>query len=399
MSKSFMFAVGNGENNKFASLPTVEEQIDIGRKILNQAQPDSWFSTSFDKNDFKYVSEDGYKTLLNEGYNEIYNLLKNGSNTVEVLAENVTNSHPEDSDRFFNLYDYGLQAESPSWTSVEEEYSKLDVSVLADLVTENCEINQTENELIQQELKSSQITMNCIRSSLDVLGGDEDDFWSMIETGIGTAMDFSESVEFVRNWIEQNGIWDSKTPILELECDRSLTFKEDLPESLQNQEEVEILPTDVTSNLIQEDSLNTLTDEIVINYSVIRKNDCKHEVYFYVVDDVNGTVEGLAPTDDGYIEAALNNIIFPHFSNRVHKVESGTLQLDSGSLIVPLVIEEGSLAEVQKGNAKVYFSYAGAIGGDGSDRIKLLDGNVFGFNYQLDNDDNDIVIKLDNSNI
>ncbi|WP_153009558.1 hypothetical protein [Mastigocoleus testarum] len=399
MSKSFMFAIENSENNKFASLPTIEEQIDIGRKILNQTQPDSWFSTSFDKNDFKYVSEDGYKTLLNEGYNEIYNLLKNGSNTVEVLAENVTNSHPEDSDQFFNLYDYGLQAESPSWISAEEEYSKLDVSVLADLVTENCEINQTENELIKQELKNSQITMNCIRSSLDVLGGDEDDFWSMIETGIGTAMDFSESVEFVRNWIEQNGIWDSKTPILELECDRSLTFEEDLPESIPSQEEVEILPADVTANLIQEDGLNTLTDEIIINYSIVRKNNCKHEVYFYVVDDINGTVEGLAPTENGYVEAALNNIIFPNFSNSAHKIESGTLQLDAGSLIVPLVIEEGSLAEVQKGNAKVYFSYAGAIGGDGLDRIKLLDGNVFGFNYQLDNDDNDIVIKLDNSNI
>ncbi|KST68607.1 hypothetical protein BC008_33700 [Mastigocoleus testarum BC008] len=394
-----MFAIENSENNKFASLPTIEEQIDIGRKILNQTQPDSWFSTSFDKNDFKYVSEDGYKTLLNEGYNEIYNLLKNGSNTVEVLAENVTNSHPEDSDQFFNLYDYGLQAESPSWISAEEEYSKLDVSVLADLVTENCEINQTENELIKQELKNSQITMNCIRSSLDVLGGDEDDFWSMIETGIGTAMDFSESVEFVRNWIEQNGIWDSKTPILELECDRSLTFEEDLPESIPSQEEVEILPADVTANLIQEDGLNTLTDEIIINYSIVRKNNCKHEVYFYVVDDINGTVEGLAPTENGYVEAALNNIIFPNFSNSAHKIESGTLQLDAGSLIVPLVIEEGSLAEVQKGNAKVYFSYAGAIGGDGLDRIKLLDGNVFGFNYQLDNDDNDIVIKLDNSNI
>lgn len=394
-----MFAIENGENNKFASLPTIEEQIDIGRKILNQTQADSWFSTSFDKNDFKYVSEDGYKTLLNEGYNEIYNLLKNGSNTVEVLAENVTNSHPEDSDRFFNLYDYGLQAESPSWMSAEEEYGKLDVSVLADLVIENCEINQTENELIKQELKNSKITMNCIRSSLDVLGGDEDDFWSMIETGIGTAMDFSESVEFVRNWIEQNGIWDSKTPILELECDRSLNFEEDLPESIPSQEEVEILPADVNRNLIQEDSLNTLSDEIVINYSIVRKNDCKHEVYFYVVDDVNGNVEGLAPTDNGYVEAALNNIIFPNFSNSADKIENGTLQLDAGSLIVPLVIEEGSLAEVQKGNAKVYFSYAGAIGGDGSDRIKLLDGNVFGFNYQLDNDDNDIVIKLDNSNI
>lgn len=399
-----MSAVENSRNNKLAGLPTIEEQINSGRKILNETQPDFLFNAT--RSDraagFKYVSEDGYKTLLNEEYNEIYNLLKNGSNTVEVLAEDVTHLNLEESDRFFNLYDYGLQTDRLNWSSAQKEYSTVDLSILVDVGTNNCEVNKTEKELVAKEVRKNQTNIGCIKSSFDILGGDEDDFWSMIETGIGTAMDFSESVEFVKNWIEQNGTWEDNPQILEIECDHSTTFEEDLIKVLANQEKVKTLSVDVTENTDEENNLNTLADEITVHYSIIRKADCKHEVYFYAVDDINGTVEGFAPTDCGYVEAALSNIIFPRFSNGDDKIENGSLQFDPGSLIVPLVIEKETFNDVQNGKAKVYFSYAGASGGDGLDRIKLLDGNVFGFNYLLDNSDNevnDIVIKLDNLSI
>ncbi len=404
MSKSFMFAVENAGNDKFVSLPKIEEQINSGHKILEETQADYFFNATRFENatDFKYVSEDGYKTLLNEGYNEIYNLLKHGSNTVEVLAENVTHLNSEDGDQFFNLYDRGLQIDGLNWGSVEEEYGKVDLSVLVDVLTNNYEINPTEKELVGKEANKNQINIDCIKSSLDALEGDEDEFWSMIEAGIGTAMDFSESVEFVKNWIEQNGNWGDNSPHLEIESHNSLTFDKDLLEAFANQEEVETLSVDLNANTTEENNLHALADEIAVNYSIIKKADCKYEVYFYIVDDINGTVKGVAPTDSGYVNAALSNIIFPKFSNSDSNIESGTLQFDAGSLIVPLVIEKGNVKEVQNGNAKVYFSYAGASGGDGLDRIKLIDGNVFGFNSQLDktdNDVNDIIIKLDNLSI
>ena len=270
---------------------------------------------------------------------------------------------------------------------------KADLTLPADATRSNLEINQTDEELVAKEINENQNNINCIKASLDILGEDEDDFWSMIEAGIGTAMDFSESVEFVKNWIEQNSIGED-----------SLNSYEKLPKLLVVREEVETLPTtvDVVASTIEANNADTLTDEITVNYSIFRKANLDYEVYFYAVDDINGSVYGLAPNDRGYVQAALNNIIFPKFSNRDSNTETGSLRFDAGCLIVPLVIEGGTLTEAKNGEAKVYFSYAGASGSDGLDRIKLLDGNVFGFKDLLDNtndDFNDIVIELEHCGI
>ena len=425
MGKSFIFAIEDNGNERFADLPTIEEQINNGRQILNETQPDFFFNPTRPDNtsNFKYVSEDSYNTLLSEGYNEIYNLLKHGSNTVEVLAENVTNLNLEENDLFFNLYDRNLQIDSLAWTSAGEDYRSVDLGNLVDTATGHFKVSKTDEELVAKEVNQKRTEIDCVKSSLNVLGEDEDDFWSMIEAGIGTAMDFSESVEFVKNWIEQNGTWEDKLPLLKsssdissgdehsgetsVSGDRSFTIEVDhsagnLLELGTDQEELETVSAEIEVNAsaIEENNLSTLNNEITISYSIIKKSDCEHKVYFYAVDDINGNVEGLAPTESGYVEAALNNIIFPIYSNNDNKVENGSLQFDAGSLIVPLVIEGGTLTQAKNGEVKVYFSYAGASGGDGLDHIKLIDGNVFCFNSLIDSNENhvnEIIIKLDNN--
>ena len=406
MSKSFMFAVESSRDEELASFPTIQEQINCGRQIVNETQPNFLFNLtcSRDRSDFGTAREDSYKTLLNEEYNEIYNLLKHGSNTVEVLAENVTSLNLEEGDQLFNLYDSSLETDKLTWGSVEKDYSKEYLNILPDVARNYLEKNKTNQELAPNGINENQTKMEPLNSSVHVLGDDEDEFWSVIETGIGTAMDFSESVEFVKNWIKQNGAWEDNQEVVETEYEQCLTIEKDLTESLATREEVEMLPAvvDVTPSTIEASNVHSLTDEITVNYTIIRKADLDRKVYFYAVDDINGTVYGLAPTDRAYVQAALNNIIFPKFSSCDHNTETGSLQFNASSLIVPLVIEGGTLTEAKNGNAKVYFSYAGASGGDGLDHIKLLEGNVFGFKDLLDdadNDFNDIVIELNNFSI
>ena len=402
MSKSFIFPVENNGDYKLTPFPRIQEQINRGRQVVNKTQPDFLFNLTYFHNpsDFRDVREDSHSTLLNEEYNEIYNQLKHASNTVEVLAENVTSLNLEQGDQLFNFYDSSVQSDKLTSGFVQKDCSKVDLNIPADVARNYLKKNKTDKELVPKEINQNQTKMESVNSSVDVLVEDEDDFWSMIETGIETAMNHSESVEFVKNWIKQNSTWENNQQVVEAECDQSPTIKEDLPEQLVTKEKVETrrAAVDVNGSILEANDLHLLTDEITVDYTIIRKADFEHKVYFYTVDDINGTVNGLAPNDYGYVEAALNNIIFPKLSSSEHNRETGSLEFDATSLIVPLVMEGVSLAEAQNGKAKVYFSYAGAIGGDGLDHIKLLDGNIFGFKKLLDDTDNDfnnIIIKLD----
>ena len=395
MSQSFMFAVENSGGEELAGFAADREQIHGELQIINETQPEFLFNVTLLSNssDLSCTSEDCFSKLLNEKYNEICNLLKYSSDTVEWLVKKYTYSSLKKKNQFFYLYDNCVLTDNLTRRFPIKDKRKADLTLPADATRSNLEINQTDEELVAKEINENQNNINCIKASLDILGEDEDDFWSMIEAGIGTAMDFSESVEFVKNWIEQNSIGED-----------SLNSYEKLPKLLVDREEVETLPTtvDVVASTIEANNADTLTDEITVNYSIFRKANLDYEVYFYAVDDINGSVYGLAPNDRGYVQAALNNIIFPKFSNRDSNTETGSLRFDAGCLIVPLVIEGGTLTEAKNGEAKVYFSYAGASGSDGLDRIKLLDGNVFGFKDLLDNtndDFNDIVIELEHCGI
>ncbi len=165
--------------------------------------------------------------------------------------------------------------------------------------------------------------------------------------------------------------------------------------------ENQIATEEVNGTTIESIDLRDFTAEVTVDFTISREADFNNTVYFYAVDDITGTVNGLAPDADGYLEAALSedNLASPMFSTTDDNEESGTVQFDAGSIIVPVIIADGTLAQALSGAAEVYFPYLGANTDNGNfDHIKLLDDNTFAFEDLAnggDQDFNDIKIKID----
>ena len=166
--------------------------------------------------------------------------------------------------------------------------------------------------------------------------------------------------------------------------------------------ENKIVTQEVDGTTVEGIDLTGLTGQVTADFTITREAGFDNEVYFYAVDDITGTVDGLAPDADGYLEAALNanNLVSPAFSTTNNNQESGTVEFDAGSIVVPAIVANGTVSEALSGDAEVYFPYLGANSDNGNfDHIKLLDKNTFAFEDLPnggDRDFNDITIKFDN---
>ena len=168
--------------------------------------------------------------------------------------------------------------------------------------------------------------------------------------------------------------------------------------------EIDVNPNRVITADIDGTTVETIdltgfaTDKVTVDYTISREADFDNEVYFYKVDDITGTVGGVAVGEDGYMEAALNSLVSPVFSTSDDNTETASIQFETGSIVVPLIIADGNLTQALSGEASVYFSYLGANTDNGNfDHIKLLDDNTFGFEDLPnggDKDFNDVVIKI-----
>jgi DNA-binding beta-propeller fold protein YncE len=168
--------------------------------------------------------------------------------------------------------------------------------------------------------------------------------------------------------------------------------------------ENEIFTTDVDGTTVELIDLRGFDSQVTVDFTISREADFDNEVYFYAVDDINGTVGGVKVGDEGYMAAALNSIV--NVDNQAFKTfddannEKGELKLDVGSIVVPVIIADGTLAEALSGEAEVYFPYLGANGDDSNfDHIRFnATNNSFEFEDLPGNDNdgdfNDIVIKI-----
>ena len=177
---------------------------------------------------------------------------------------------------------------------------------------------------------------------------------------------------------------------------QNLDFREDtVLEGLIEEIETATLDDGTTVESID---LTGFTGQATINYTISREADFDNEVYFYEVENTNGTVDGIAVGEDGYMEAALNNIISQAFTSSDDKTETISAEIDAGSVVDPLNIADGTLAEALSGEAEIYFPYLGANSDAGNfDHIKLLDNSTFGFEDLPnggDEDFNDIQITI-----
>ncbi|MEO1375341.1 MAG: DUF4114 domain-containing protein, partial [Cyanobacteria bacterium J06635_10] len=160
-----------------------------------------------------------------------------------------------------------------------------------------------------------------------------------------------------------------------------------------------VITTDIDGTTVEGiDLTGFATEQVTVDFTISREADFDNQVYFYAVDDITGTVGGVAVGEEGYMEAALNSLVSPVFSTSDDNTETGSLEFDAGSIVVPVIIADGTLTEALSGEAEVYFPYLGANSDNGNfDHIKLLDDNTFGFEDLPnggDQDFNDITIEI-----
>jgi hypothetical protein len=141
-----------------------------------------------------------------------------------------------------------------------------------------------------------------------------------------------------------------------------------------------------------------------VSFTLTREANYTNEVYFYRISDENGTVDGLAPDQEGYAEAAVRNRI-DNLALRVGNQSENTenASLSGGFLYAPIIIVRGSADEFLEQNPdnfagqdiQAYFVF-GAANSDRADHIRLLGNNVFGFEDLPDGGDldyNDIIVE------
>ncbi|MEA5597415.1 choice-of-anchor I domain-containing protein [Rivularia sp. UHCC 0363] len=160
-----------------------------------------------------------------------------------------------------------------------------------------------------------------------------------------------------------------------------------------------IIGTDVNGTTVESIDLTGLTGQATVNFTISREANFNNEVYFYKVDNITGSVGGVKVGEAGYVTAALNNRVSPVFSTSDDNTQTGSAQFTAGSIVVPVIIADGTLAEAISGAAEVYFPYLGANTDNGNfDHIKFIGNNTFGFEDLAnggDKDFNDIVIKIE----
>ena len=96
-----------------------------------------------------------------------------------------------------------------------------------------------------------------------------------------------------------------------------------------------------------------------LSYSYRRDAAYTNQLFFYVVDDVTGTVGALRPGDPGYLDAALSQRINANdpIVNAVDRSTlEGSLQLDGGRIYMPLVVTEDGRTILP--NARSSFNYS-----------------------------------------
>jgi hypothetical protein len=141
-------------------------------------------------------------------------------------------------------------------------------------------------------------------------------------------------------------------------------------------------------------------------FSVYREAAFNNFVSLYRIDDANGTVNGIAPGQEGYAKAAMSRrleTLILSVTNQSTRVVPAVLE--SNALYAPFIIANGSVDEFLSQNPnnaagagpQAYFTYIGA-NPDNVDHIRLLGNNVFGFEDLPgggDLDYNDIIFQVD----
>ena len=119
---------------------------------------------------------------------------------------------------------------------------------------------------------------------------------------------------------------------------------------------------------------------------------------FYVINPDDGSVAGIAPSASNrqsYIDAVLANAIGTTTEIQNEEVNSFSLTIAAGSVIVPFIIANSSTANADYSN--IYFPFA-SLNSDGLDHVRSLGRGIFGIEDLpgaiSDNDFDDVIIQI-----
>ncbi|MGK7929595.1 MAG: DUF4347 domain-containing protein, partial [Spirulina sp.] len=142
------------------------------------------------------------------------------------------------------------------------------------------------------------------------------------------------------------------------------------------------------------------------NFSAYREANFDNVVGLYKIDDINGTVGGLAPGDAGYAKAAIENRVTNISLSPANQTQTSlSIALDGSSLYAPFIIVKSTPTaflndnpnNAVSANSNAYFLYS-AANPDSFDHLVLLGNNTFGFEDLFnggDRDYNDIIFTVD----
>ena len=148
--------------------------------------------------------------------------------------------------------------------------------------------------------------------------------------------------------------------------------------------------------------LRTVTTASNFTVTLTREAAFDNDVYFYAADDETGAVGGVAPNTDGsYLDAALGALIpgLDPFEVANGETVTGSGSLPAGTVLVPLIIVNGTLADLQDADTtndpNVFFPFLGA-NSDSAEHVRILGDNTFGFEDVVggDNDFQDITVSI-----
>ena len=199
----------------------------------------------------------------------------------------------------------------------------------------------------------------------------------------------SEDNQFILSWNEGNN-GDNAQIVLNLQITEE---QAPIGTALQGQSQRELI------------DLRSQTGELAANFTIQREAAFDNQAGLYIVDDEDGTVDGIAPGETGYATAAL--------AKRVNNLELFAQEgqtntenniLTGGVILAPYVIADGSVDEFLAQNSNnlpgedtlAYFAYSGA-NPDNIDHIRLLGDNSFGFEDSFgggDMDFNDLILEI-----
>tara|TARA_B100001093_G_scaffold257173_1_gene245962 strand:+ start:79 stop:2787 length:2709 start_codon:yes stop_codon:yes gene_type:complete len=112
-----------------------------------------------------------------------------------------------------------------------------------------------------------------------------------------------------------------------------------------------------------------------VNYSYSR--DCAYDnrLFFYVIDDLTGSIDGVAPDDSSYLVKAWENRVHPEtpIATSIGSTQKGAIELTTGQLYAPIV---------HNGEGLIFTAFDNANPG-GYRHFDLLSGSSFAFEDQL----------------